>query len=683
MKLPPIFRLSALAAPIAASVLQTNQPRQEVKQYARAFAPASSIAFPDKRSQSPQRHQARQCGEVSVTFNELVTTLWGESVLLVGDIDALGKWDNSRGVALSADEYTADNPQWSATVSLSPGTSLQYKYIRVGTDGSLNYEGDPNHSYTVPGDCTMTATVSNTWQYVNSTAPSPSSDSSPTVSLAPAGSALPSSCTNGPTSRGCWSDGYDIETDFDRDWPSTGKTVSYDFTITNTTISPDGFERQGFAINGQFPGPTIYADWGDQISVTFHNELQDNGTNIHWHGLRLWHANSQDGVPGVTECPIAPEGSKTYTFTATQYGTSWYHSHFSAQYGDGVWGPIVVNGPASANYDIDLGPFPMQDWYYPGIYVTSSRAQHQNAIAPTADNGLINGTMVSPSGGAYSRTTLSAGKKHRLRLLNTGVDNHFQFSLDGHTLTVIAADFVPIVPYNATWIFIAIGQRYDVIIDANQTPGSYWFRAEAQDDAGCGTNFQNGNIRAIFSYEGHETETPSSSATAYSKRCTDETNIVPYWNSYIPRGLLPPTMGLLETNIVQQTDDDRTSITVYWPVNDVPLQVDWSSPTLQSIRNGQTGSWPERAGIIELPTEDVWTYWVMTEAAGSPFTVNIPHPIHLHGHDFYVLGWGNTAWQDSNINELNYDNPPRRDTTMLPTNGWVAIAFHTNNPGAW
>ena len=68
-------------------------------------------------------------------------------------------------------------------------------------------------------------------------------------------------------------------------------------------------------------------------------------------------------VIGVTECPLAPGESKVYSFKATQYGTSWYHSHYryfvsllswlvlshpSAQYGDGVWGAIVINGPASA-----------------------------------------------------------------------------------------------------------------------------------------------------------------------------------------------------------------------------------------------------------------------------------------------------------------------------------------------
>lgn len=75
-------------------------------------------------------------------------------------------------------------------------------------------------------------------------------------------------------------------------------------------------------------------------------------------------SNNMDGVNGVTECPLAPGDSRTYTFVANQHGTTWYHSHYSAQYGDGVQGTIVINGPATANYDIDLGPMTINDWYY-------------------------------------------------------------------------------------------------------------------------------------------------------------------------------------------------------------------------------------------------------------------------------------------------------------------------------
>lgn len=59
-----------------------------------------------------------------------------------------------------------------------------------------------------------------------------------------------------------------------------------------------------------------------------------------------------DGVPAITQCPIPPGGSFTYSFTADLYGTSWYHSHYSAQYAAGLVGPMVIHGPDVRAYDI-------------------------------------------------------------------------------------------------------------------------------------------------------------------------------------------------------------------------------------------------------------------------------------------------------------------------------------------
>ena len=141
-------------------------------------------------------------------------------------------------------------------------------------------------------------------------------------------------------------------------------------------------------INNQYPGPTITANWGDMIQVTVKNSLPNNGTSMHWHGMRQLGSNVMDGVNGITECPIAPGDTKTYTFQATQYGTTWYHSHFSVQYGDGIVGPLVINGPAAANYDIDLGPYPVTDWYYSTTDRLSIAAENnlqQGAAPPPAD----------------------------------------------------------------------------------------------------------------------------------------------------------------------------------------------------------------------------------------------------------------------------------------------------------
>ncbi|KAI7053370.1 hypothetical protein KC352_g45193, partial [Hortaea werneckii] len=70
--------------------------------------------------------------------------------------------------------------------------------------------------------------------------------------------------------------------------PNTGVTRQYDWTVTNTTLAPDGVELPLLVVNGQFPGPTIEANWGDWIEVTVHNQLvgeYEEGTSIHWHGF--------------------------------------------------------------------------------------------------------------------------------------------------------------------------------------------------------------------------------------------------------------------------------------------------------------------------------------------------------------------------------------------------------------
>lgn len=138
----------------------------------------------------------------------------------------------------------------------------------------------------------------------------------------------------------------------------------------------------------------------------------------HRHGIRQLNTNTQDGVPGITECPLAPGDSKVYTFMATQYGTSWYHSHWSSQYGDGIVGPIVINGPATENYDVDLGPMTITDWYYTPAAALAYRSARLGAGPAEADNGLINGTMTSSDGGSYYTSTITSGKKYRIRIVN-------------------------------------------------------------------------------------------------------------------------------------------------------------------------------------------------------------------------------------------------------------------------
>jgi FtsP/CotA-like multicopper oxidase with cupredoxin domain len=77
--------------------------------------------------------------------------------------------------------------------------------------------------------------------------------------------------------------------------------------------------------------------------------------------------------------------------------------------------------------------------------------------------------MTSVHGGNYANTTLTPGKTHRLRFANTGINNWVHVSLDKHVFTVIASDFVPIVPYKTTTLAMAVG-KLTRLLHSNHTP---------------------------------------------------------------------------------------------------------------------------------------------------------------------------------------------------------------------
>lgn len=71
------------------------------------------------------------------------------------------------------------------------------------------------------------------------------------------------------------------------------------------------------------------------VKIFCRHELTQPG--IEMHGTP-W----SDGVPGVTQRHILPGETFTYRWTATQYGSYWYHAHSKAQIEDGFYGAIII-----------------------------------------------------------------------------------------------------------------------------------------------------------------------------------------------------------------------------------------------------------------------------------------------------------------------------------------------------
>ncbi|KAH7177084.1 Cupredoxin [Dactylonectria macrodidyma] len=475
---------------------------------------------------------------------------------------------------------------------------------------------------------------------------------------------------NTASNRAKWCD-YSISTDYTTEYVETGVNREYWLELTDVVVSPDGVSRTAMAVNGSIPGPTLFADWGDTVTVHVTNSLTTslNGTSLHFHGIRQNYTNANDGVCSITQCPLAVGKSMTYTWKAEQYGSTWYHSHFALQAWQGVFGGIVINGPASANYDKDLGMVFLNDWDHQTVDQLYISAETKGP--PKLGNGLINGTNVFGEDGDASQVgkrfdvSFLSGTSYRMRLVNSAVDTHWKFSIDNHTIKVIASDLVPIKPYETTVLNLGMGQRYDIIVTADQgdVADNFWMRAIPQ--SACSENSSQNNIKGIV-YYGDSPDIPTTTAYDYVDGCDDETsNLIPY----VAKDVSTADWKKLETASVGK----NAAGLFKWYLNSTTMLVDWSAPTLKSTLNGK--DFTNSEAVLELTEPDEWVYFVVET------NMPVPHPIHLHGHDFFVVGQGSGTY-DSSV-ALNTVNPPRRDTAMLPAAGYLVMAWQTDNPGVW
>lgn len=87
-----------------------------------------------------------------MTFEILVNTTYGESVVVAGDIPALGNWNVPDGLFLSASNYTAENPLWFGTATgVDPQEVVEWKPVVVETDGSYAWAPGDNIVTVAPG----------------------------------------------------------------------------------------------------------------------------------------------------------------------------------------------------------------------------------------------------------------------------------------------------------------------------------------------------------------------------------------------------------------------------------------------------------------------------------------------------------------------------------------------------
>ena len=199
--------------------------------------------------------------------------------------------------------------------------------------------------------------------------------------------------------------------------------VAVSLVADEMTFERAGMAIDGYAFNGQVPGPTIRAKLGDVLEVEVTNDL-DQDTTVHWHGIEVpW---EQDGIAWMSD-PIAPGETRLYTFPLTHAGTFWYHPHMDvAQQVDwGLYGALIVTDPSEPVTTVDR-VFVLDDWEAPDMDDHADEHHADTTEGVWTVNGVAGGEIV-----------LEAGSTARARFLNVSNQGYVDLATGGR---VIAGD---------------------------------------------------------------------------------------------------------------------------------------------------------------------------------------------------------------------------------------------------
>ncbi|GGE46079.1 copper oxidase [Actibacterium pelagium] len=209
--------------------------------------------------------------------------------------------------------------------------------------------------------------------------------------------------------------------------------------------------------NGGTPGPLLKVRQGEELAVTFQNRSGAD-SSVHWHGIRIY--NAMDGVPGLTQEPVADGEDFEYRFVAPDAGTFWYHSHSRSweQVAKGLYGPLIVEEATPPDVDADIIVM-IDDWR---LGEDAAFIDDFGAMFQFAHGGRLgNYAKAMPS-----QSTVRQGDRVRLRLINTSNARIFPIDITGIDGKLVALDGMPLTQVEDFGkIMMAPAQRADIIAD--------------------------------------------------------------------------------------------------------------------------------------------------------------------------------------------------------------------------
>lgn len=308
------------------------------------------------------------------------------------------------------------------------------------------------------------------------------------------------------------------------------------------------------------------------------------------------------------------------------------------------------------------------------------------------------------------------GKTYLLRVINADMNAILFFGVAKHRLTLVGTDGCYTRPLTRDYIAISPGQTMDCLLHADQDPDRYYMAARPYVN-GNGIGFDNTTATGILQYRG-----PYTSSTLL-----DLPNLPPYNDTSaalnftftirslnskshptkVPLKINKRIVSTVSINLLPCPPNDTCAGPNGTRLAAAMNNVSFVSPSIDILEayfyhiSGQfSNRFPDSPPFVfnytanfvgfelEIPKRGtqvrVLRYNSNIELVfqGTNQVVGLDHPMHLHGFSFYVVGWGFGNF-DQTKDPLNYNlvDPQKRNTVIVPRNGWVAVRFIADNPG--
>ncbi len=434
-------------------------------------------------------------------------------------------------------------------------------------------------------------------------------------------------------------------------FPESTKPIrEFNFSASQARVNLGlGPDFTAWTYNGRVPGPEIRVREGEIVRVILKNSLSE-ATTIHWHGVPV--PNAMDGVPGVTQEAVMPGKSFVYEFVARPSGSYIYHSHFHYQLDQGLYGALIIE-PSSPRESHDQEyTLLLEDWVMKdggGVANTQRRSSmgmmhgmrgrmKHGRMGRRQGLGLGGGPFSEPlydgyavNGKVYPAVdpiVVNKGDRVKLRLLNPSSATIYELRLAGHVFTITHVDGHAITPLEKDVLRIGMGERYDVMVVANN-PG-YWLLTARESGYG------EGKLRVPLVYKGTNRRNPIPPAFHPGLR------FATYW----------------DFQALNPSEDSPTEA----PNRFYPQRLSGGMHSPYWTINGQIYPYAEHL-VVQRGERIGMTYWNHSM---------MPHPMHLHGHFFKVVN-----------PLLPRDFWIMKDTINVDPMRRVEIEFLADNPGRW